>query len=362
MVEEQLKNLKSVLKESTFKDFEFGSGQRQAVFRKLKHKDLNGKVISEKNNQRHQNRFRVFLTILAYCGMLALITSIVVEYINDSDNIVPDNGAVVDNPNNTPVEHSDQVIVLTNQVYENEVYPFKLSIPDNWLQKVKLENLDYGIRFFYEGQDGYQQDIFTIHVEKVVDRLKFHYDGGPDPSKEFALLGDYVYRYAYPLDMALTVEEDLLAYEKLVSEIPTIIQSFVFTSKENGFIGETPYLYGFTPHYSEEHGFEVNTPKKWQNLFKIEKSYNEMKFLFQKQGTEATEFLSLMALTDEEWDEIQETKKEEKEYSLITTKDGINFVAVVSKQNPYEETELFYPYEMLRTESSFVIESFQFLD
>jgi hypothetical protein len=354
MMEDQLKNIKSAIKEHTFKDFQFDSTQRQAVFRKLKESE----IIASPNVSKHQNRFRGLLTILAYCGMLTLITTILVEYIDGPTKTQPGQGVVVDNPD----ENIDKKDVLKNNEYINDIYPFKLSIPEIWINKVKFEKTDFGVRFFMEGLDGNKQDIVTIYVDTVADRLKFLHEGGPDPSREFAFLDDHVYRYFLPLDMSLTLEEDLKDFEKLSAEIPSIIQSFSFTNNKSGMIGETPYIYGFTPQYNEKFGFEVNTPNKWGNLFKIEETDKEMKFLFQKDGVESTEFLSFLFLTTQEWEEIKASNNQEMVYTEITKMDDVVFVAATVVNNPFEDPQFFYPFDMLVREAKYVIESFQFLD
>lgn len=359
-MEDQLKNIKSSVQEKTFKDFHFDSRNRQEVFHKLR----NGNNLKSRYRvQLIQNRFRGLLTILAYCGMLLLISSIVSNYVDKSTSIRPNA-----NPNHGEVVTQEPIIkpevgeILTKNEYVNDMYSFKLILPGEWIGVVWVEDTKGGVRFFYVGKDGYNQDLLRVNVEKIEDRLKFLYEGGPDPSTEFAVLGDGVYRYSTPLDLALSLEEDIQKYGTLNSQISSVIQSFAFTDNKSGLIGETPYIYGFTPQYNQLHGFEVNTPNKWQNLFHIKETETEMKFLFQKPGAEPTEFLRIMFLSQNEWSNLQSTSNEEKEFTFITTKDDIVYVAMTVKQNLFQESELFFPFEMLKTEAKFVIESFQFLD
>lgn len=363
-MEDNLKNIKEKIKENTFKDLQFGHAQRQAVFRKIK-------VIEniDKPNLFKQvlhNRFRVLLTILAYCGMLTLITTIILNYVNEPEPIQSGHSGVVDKPekpiDEQPSKDLDPGLVLTEREYIDETFSFKLSFPESWINKVKVEKIENGLRFYLMGTDGIPQNIVTLNIEKVEERLKFFYEGGPDPSTDFALLDDHVYRYYLPLDLGLTNEEDITEFGKLSAEVPAVIKSFTFTNNKGGFIGETPYIYGFTPQYNEQYGFEVNTPNKWQNLFTVEESDKEMKFLFQKEGTEPTEFFSIKFLTEQEWKELQSDTNEEIEYTEINRKDNIVFVAANVKLNPFEESGFYFPYEMLRTEAKLLIESFQLLD
>lgn len=353
-MEDKFKNIKSEIQNTTFKDFEFTSSHRQAVIQQLK----TGKKVDKKKSN-FQLRIPGVLSILAYSGMIVLISSILINYLEGPTHSTPPRGEVTQKPSDNPITDQGEG-VLTEIEYENKKYSFKIDVPENWLNVVWVEELDYGVRFFYKGQDNYSQDLFTINVEKVSERLKFLYDGGPDPSEEVGLLNDKVYRYSQPLDIALSLEEDIAIYGKLFEAVPSIIQSFTFTN-DGGFIGNTPYIYGFTPHFNEQHGFEVNTPNSWENLFEIESTDKEMKFLFQKEGMEPTEFLSFLFLTQDEWNNIQ-SSSEEKEYTEITQKDGIIFVASINKVNPFGDPAQFYPYEMLRTEAKLVIETFQFLD
>jgi hypothetical protein len=350
-MEDKLKNIKSEIQKNTFKDFEFTSSHRHAVFQKLKKE---GKV--EKKNSNFQLRLPRVLSILAYSGMIVLLSSLVINYIEGTPHSSPPRGDVIDAPIKEEAEG-----ILTDTQYENKKYSFRLEVPEEWLNVVGVEELDYGVRFFYKGKENISQDLFTINIEKVSERLKFLYEGGPDPSEEIGVLNDNVYRYSNPLDIALSLEEDIAHYGTLTETVPSVIQSFTFTN-EGGFLGNTPYIYGYTPQYNEQHGFEVNTPKNWEKLFKIETTDKEMRFLFQKGDMEPTEFLSFLFLTQDEWDRIQENTSEEKEYSEITKKDGIIFVASTNKVNLFEDSAQFYPYEMLRTEAKLVIESFQFLD
>ncbi|HYK73272.1 MAG TPA: hypothetical protein VEV44_09150 [Pseudoneobacillus sp.] len=366
-MEDQLKNIKEDIEESIFKDFQFGPEQRQAVFRRLK-----GHEYKEKPNllkKIFHHRFRGVLTILAYCGMLTIITTILINYMNEPEQINPGHNGVVeqlDNPDKPIVEPPsnilDQGSILTESEYIDKTYSYKLSFPENWLNKVKIEKADNGLRFYMTGSDGITQDIVTINIEKVEERLKFFYEGGPDPSKDFARLNGYVFRYFLPLDLALTNEKDVTEFGKLSAEVPTVIKSFAFTDNKSGLIGETPNLFGFTPQYNPKYGFEVNTPNKWKNLFKVEQSEKDMKFLFEKGGGKPTEFLSIKFLTEEDWNNLKSTSNEEIEFTEIAKKDDIVFVAAITTTNHFEDSSLFYPYEMLRTEAKFVIESFQFLD
>jgi hypothetical protein len=360
-VDDQLKNIKSSVQEKIFKDYHFDSKNRQAVFHKLRNKNY---LKSENKKHLITNRFRGLLTILAYSGMLFLITSIVLNYLDNSTKTMPNS-----NPNDgeevvthDPVGKSDVGKIVTKNEYKNDKYSFKLILPDEWINVVWVEETKSGVRFFYVGKDEYNQDLLRIEIEKIEDRLKFLYEGGPDPSTEFAVLGDNIYRYSTPLDLALSLEEDIQKYGKLNSQISSVIQSFTFSNNNSGLIGETPFIYGYTPQYNQLHGFEVNTPNKWKNLFRIIETETEMKFVFQKAESEKTEFFSIMFLSQEEWSNLQSTSNEEREFTLITTKDNIAFVAMTVKQNPFQESELFFPYEMLRTEAKFVIESFQFLN
>ncbi|MFD2445616.1 hypothetical protein ACFSO7_16775 [Bacillus sp. CGMCC 1.16607] len=356
MMEDQLKNMKSEIKETTFKDFQFDASMRQAVFQKIKENDMNGN--QKVTKKRNHHRFRGFLTAAAYGGMLTLIVSIVVNYMDEPSKLEPGHGKVIDKP----VESEEQGILLTKNEYESKPYSFKLSFPENWLNKVSIQKLDYGVRFFYTGIDGYQQDLFTIGVQKVEDHLKFIYEGGPDTSKDIGVLGENVYRHLRPLDNALSLEEDIKNYGELMTEIPSVIESFSFTKKNSGLIEDTPFLYGFTPHYNQKYGFEVNLPKKWQNLYEITESNKEMKFIFQKEGAESTEFLTIKFFSTQEWEEIQSSSNEKNEYGEIARKDGTIFAAKIIKENPFEAPELFYPLDMLIIESNAVLESFQFLD
>jgi hypothetical protein len=360
-MDDQLKNIKSSIQDTIFKDYHFDSKNRQEVFHKLRNRK---NLKSENRKQLINNRFRGLLTILAYSGMLFLITSIVLNYFDNSTQTVPNS-----NPNygeevvtHDPVVKSDVGQILTKNEYKNDKYSFKLILPDEWVNVVWVEDTKSGVRFFYVGEDAYNQDLLRLDIEKIADRLNFLYEGGPDPSTEFAVLGDNIFRYSTPLDLALSLEEDIQKYGKLISQISSVIQSFTFLDNNNGIIGETPYIYGYTPQYNQLHGFEVNTPNKWQNLFQIVETETEMKFLFQKAESETTEFFSIMFLSQEEWSNLQSTSNEEREFTLITTKDNIFFVAMTVKQNPFQESELFFPYEMLKTEAKFVIESFQFLN
>jgi hypothetical protein len=359
-MEDKLKNIKSSIQENTFKEYQFDSTNRQEVFLKLRKRN-NLKFGNEKNVI--QNRFRGLLTIFAYCGMLLLISSILINYFDKPNSTMPNA-----NPNYGEVEIKDPVLkpatgeILTKNVYKNNKYSFKLFLPDEWIKIVWVEDTKDGVRFFYVGEDGYIQDLLRLDVEKIEDRLKFFYEGNPDPSMDFAVLGDVVYRYSTPLDLALSLEKDLKKYGELNSQIPSVIKGFTFMDNKSGLIGETPYIYGFTPQYNQLHGFEVNTPNKWQNLFEIKETETEMKFLFHKDGVEPTEFLSIVFLSQEEWSNLQLTKNEEHDFTVITSKDDTVFVARTVKQNPFQESELFFPYEMLKIESKYVIESFQFLD
>jgi hypothetical protein len=360
-MDDRLKNIKSSVQEKIFKDYHFDSKNRQAVFHKLR----NGKNLkSENRKQMITNRFRGLLTILAYSGMLFLITSIVLNYFDKSPKTIPNS-----NPNygeevvtHDTVGKSDVSKIVTKNEYKNDKYSFKLILPDEWISVAWIEETKSGVRFFYVGEDGYNQDILRVEIEKIADRLKFLYEGGPDPSTEFAVLGDNIYRYSTSLDLALSLEGDIQKYGKLNSQVSSVIQSFTFLDNNSGLIGETPYIYGYTPQYNELHGFEVNTPNKWKNLFRIIETETEMKFVFQKDESETTEFFSIMFLNQEEWSNLQATSNEEREFTLITTKDNIVFVAMTVKQNPFQESQLFFPYEMLKTEAKFVIESFQFLN
>jgi hypothetical protein len=354
---EKLKNIKSDIQETTFKDFKFDSVSRHAVFRKIRNNQDEMKDISLK--QRIHNRFRGVLTILAYSGLLILTSSILVNYLSEPQKTNHGQEEVVVKE---PVGNPKDGMILTNNEYENNTYSFKLAIPDDWVDVVWIQELEYGIRFFYKGEDDSQQDLFTISVEKVTERLKFLYEGGPDPSTDIAILEDSIYRYIRTLDIALTSEIDIAEYGKLKEEVPNVIQSFTFINNKSGLIGDTPYIYGLTVQHNQQYGFDVNTPNNWQNLFKVEESDKEMKFLFQKEESVPTEFLSFMFLTVEEWNEIKTRNSEDKHYTEITEKDGIIFVASTATKNPFEDGELFYPYEMLRNEAKFVIESFQFLD
>jgi hypothetical protein len=359
-MEDKLKNIKSSIQENTFKEYQFDSANRQEVFRKLRKRNKS-KLVNEKN--RIQNRFGGVLTILAYCGMLLLISSIVLNYFDKPNSTMPNadpNYGEVEIKN--PVQKPATGEILTKNVYINNKYSFKLFLPDKWIKIVWVEDTKEGVRFFYVGEDGYIQDLLRIDVEKIENRLKFFYEGNPDPSTDFAVLGDVVYRYSTPLDLALSLEKDLKKYGELNSQIPSVIKGFTFMDNKSGLIGETPYIYGFTPQYNQFHGFEVNTPNKWQNLFQIKEMETEMKFLFHKAGVEPTEFFSIVFLNQEEWSNLQLSKNEEYDFTVITSKDDTVFVARTVKQNPFQESELFFPYEMLKIESKYVIESFQFLD
>jgi hypothetical protein len=362
-MDDQLKKLKTEWKENTFNDFRFDSKQREKVFRRIsKNKD---KIDNpEKKRFAFRNRFNVVMTAVAYCGMLTLITSIVVENMNESNGSTSNHSGVkLEEFEKVPIDSEDNNDVLNNTSYEHSTYPFELTLPENWINVIKLEEMNEGVRFFYEGTDGYEQDLFQITIETVKNRLKFLYEGGPDPSKELAILGEHVYRYSLPLDMALSIETDINKYQELMKELPEVIASFKFTKENNGQIGDTPFIYGLTSHYNEIHGFEVYTPNKWKDLFEVEQSESEMKFLFTKKGTEATEFLKFMFLTDKEWTELEQSVKEnEKQLIIITEKDGHKFVASVTNHNPFEKSELYYPFEMLKSEAKYVIETFQFMD
>jgi hypothetical protein len=354
-MEDKLKNIKTDIQQNTFKDFEFTSCHRQAVFQKLKTRKK-----ADKKKSHFQFRLPRVLSVIAYSGMIVLISSILIHYLDDSSQSTPPRGEVTQTPSDSPITEMEEGI-LTDLKYENKKYSFRLEVPEEWLNVVGVEELDYGVRFFYKGKDNYSQDLFTINIQEVSERLKFLYEGGPDPSEEVGVLNDQVYRYSRPLDIALSLEEDIAAYGKLFEAVPRVISSFTFTN-EGGNLGNTPYIYGFSPQYNEQHGFEVNTPKSWENLFKVESSDTEMKFLFQKGSMEPAEFLSFMYITKEEWDRLQSSSSDEKEYTEITEKDGIIFVASTNKVNPFEDAVQFYPYEMLRTEAKLVIETFQFLN
>jgi hypothetical protein len=359
-MEDQLKNIKSSIQETTFKDYQFDSRNRQEVFQRLRKRN-NFKFGNRK--QLIQNRFRGLLTALAYCGMLLVISSIILNYFDKQTSTIPNAdpnpGKVV--PQNSALKPVTGEILIKNE-YRNEKYAFKLFLPDEWIKVVWVEDTKDGVRFFYVGEDGYNQDLLRVDVVKIADRLKFLYEGDPDPSTEFAVLGEVVYRYSTPLDLALSSEEDIQKYGELNSQIPSVMQGFAFIDNKSGLIGETPYIYGFTPQYNELHGFEVNTPNKWQNLFQIKETETEMKFLFQKAGVEPTEFLSILYLSQNEWSNLQLTNNKENDFTVITSKDDTVFVAKTVKQNPFQESALFYPYEMLKIETKYVIESFQFLD
>lgn len=363
-MEDQLKNIKQEITETTFKDFQFGSKQRQAVFRKLKNSEYNDK--QNRIIQRFRHPFRGVLTILVYCGMLAIITTIVVDYIHETKNSQQGHSGVVRQPDqideDLPGKINEQGPILTSSQYVDETFSFKLDFPNDWINKVNVEELENSRSFYMMGKDGSRQNIFTISIDKVEDRLKFYYDGGPDPSTDFAILDNDIYRYNLPLDLALTDEEDVSQFGKLSAEVPSIIKSFSFLNGRNGLIEETPYLYGFSSQYNPTYRFEINTPNKWQNLFRVEQSEKEMNFLFEKEATKPTEFLSIKFLTEEEWQELKSSSNEENELTELAKKDDIVFVAAITKENPFEDSSLFYPFDMLKTEAKYAIETFQFLD
>jgi hypothetical protein len=360
-MDNRLKTVKAEIQETIFKDFQFDERKRQKVHQLIHSSKAKDKVVHWK--QRTKYRFQGLLTVFAYCVMFFVISSVVIQYINDDATNSPgqmknSEQNVVENPLDGKLVAKN---VLTQKLYKNNTYSLQLTIPDSWLNRVQVEEMEYGIRFFYTGSDGNTQDLITIAVEKLSNRLKSIYEGGPDPSTEIAVLGDFVYRYFTPLDLVLTNELDLQEYSKLSEELTNVMSSFQLVNK-TGFVGETPYIYGFTPQFNDIYGFEVNIPKKWQNLYKVEVSEKEMKFLFQKPGAEPAEFLSILTIKQEDWNHLQMKKKEDKEYTEITRKDGVSYIASVVNVNPYEDGEFLYPFEMLRNESKFVVESFQFLE
>jgi hypothetical protein len=364
-MENQLKSVKAVIQETIFKDFQFEEQNRKNVH--LLIKSNKAKTKTDNWKQRTKHRLQGILVTIAYCAMLIVISSIIIHYVESpsenmanipAKNVYPKQGDLAEKDNPKPQSGN----VLTKSIYKNETYFFQLSIPESWLNVVQVEELEYGVRFFYTGSDGVQQDLVTIVTQKKSERLKFIYEGGPDPSTDIALLGELVYRYYTPLDLALTNDENIQEYGKLNQEIKTAIKSFNFIDQHNGFIGETPYIYGFSPQFMALYGFEVNTPDKWQNLFKIEESETEMKFLFNKPGAQSEEVFSILILNENEWNNLKTNINEEKVYREITTKDGKVFIATIVKENPYIEEEYFYPFEMLRNEAELVLETFQFLE
>ncbi|MHC0035616.1 hypothetical protein [Pseudoneobacillus sp. C159] len=363
-MDDQLKKLKSTLTETAYKDFQFDTKNRQAVFQKIK----NGGDFKKINTkERFHNRFRGLLTVAAYCGMVLLISSFLVKYFDSSDdpnrsahkNPDPDNSEVVIKDPSFQPEVGD---LLDSTSYKNTQYSFELTFPEEWKDNVRVEKLETGVRFFFPSQEDYQQDLFRIEVQKVADRLKTLYEGGPDPSTDIAVLGDNVYRFSTPLDLALTTEEEIQKYGELSSGLPNIIKSFQFMDNKSGNIGDTPYIYGSTSHYNKQYGFEINTPNKWKNMFEVRNSDKAMQLLFTKPGTEPTEFFSILFLSTEEWETLKSSTNKEQEFREITSKDGIVFVAAIVKENPFQDPELLYPFEMLKNEANLVIETFGFLD
>jgi hypothetical protein len=363
-MDDQLKNLKSTLVQDLYKDFQFDAKNRQEVFNKIKNTTEFRKI---NRKERAQNRFRGFLTAAAYCGMFLFISSLLVQYFDSSQepnrsahtNPNPDNHAVIDND---PVVQPELGVLLESTIYKNEKYSFELTFPEDWKDNVRVEELESGVRFVFPSQEDYLQDLFRIDVQKISDRLKVLYEGGPDPSTDIAVSGEFVYRFSTPLDLNLTSEEDFQKYDKLRVLIPNILKSFAFIDSKSGLIGDTPYIYGFTSHYNEKYGFELNTPNKWKNLFEVKNTDNSMQLLFTKPGAEPTEFFSILFLNNEEWNALKASTNGEKDFTEITSKDGIIFVASITKENPFQEPELLYPFEMLKNEAHLLIETFGFLD